>query len=101
MYVGELDVTEQSVEDIFRLLIASDELLLEEPFKYVQDHLIEKHTRWIQQNFVLVLHAVFKLASCKKLQDYCLESICADPRPFFASETFSSLDEDILFGLLK
>ena len=91
----------QSCEDIFELLIASDELLLEELFKYVQDHLIEKHTSWIQQNFVMVLHVVFKLASCKKLQDYCLESICADPQPFIASENFSSLDKDILFDLLK
>ncbi len=91
----------QSCEDIFELLIASDELLLEELFKYVQDHLIEKHTSWIQQNFVMVLHAVFKLANCKKLQDYCLESICADPQPFIASENFSSLDKDILFDLLK
>ena len=90
-------MTKQSVEDIFGLLTASDELLLEELLEYVQDHLIEKHTRWIQQNFVFVLHAVFKLASCKKLQDHCLESICSDPKLFIASEIFSSLDKEILF----
>ena len=73
MYVGELNVTKQSVEDIFGLLIASDELLLEELFKHVQDHLLENQTSWIQQNFTLVFHSVFKLSSCKKLQDRCLE----------------------------
>ncbi|UZO14584.1 uncharacterized protein OCT59_006040 [Rhizophagus irregularis] len=52
-------------------------------------------------NFVFVLHTVFKLPSCKKLQDYCLESICEDPEPFIFSTTFPSLDRDILFGLLK
>ena len=101
IYTGELDLTKQSVEDIFGLLTASDELLLEELSKHVQDYLIEKHTDWIQKNFVPVLHAVFKLASCKKLQDHCLESICENPKPFIASENFSSLDKEILFGLLE
>src|SRR5262245_21343649 len=83
------------------MLIASDELLLEELFGYVQDHLVEKHARWIQQNFVFVLHAVFKLAGCKKLQDYCLESICVDPKPLIDSKNFTSLDRDIFFVLLE
>ena len=77
------------------------ELLLEELFKHVQDYSIENHTSWIQQNFVIVLHDALKLASCKKLQDYCLESTCANPKPFIVSENFSSLDKNILFGLLK
>jgi len=94
-------LTEKSGEDILELLIASDELLLEELFKHVQGYLFEKHTGWIQQNFNLVLHAVFNLSSCKILQDYCLELICTDPLPFITSEEFPSLDKDILFNLLK
>ncbi|CAI2163290.1 20709_t:CDS:2 [Funneliformis geosporum] len=39
-------------EDIFGLLIASDELLLEELFNNVQDHLIKEQTHWIRQNFI-------------------------------------------------
>ncbi|CAI2181860.1 16198_t:CDS:2 [Funneliformis geosporum] len=69
MYTGELDLSEQSGEDIFELLIASDELLLEELFKHVQDYLIEKHTSWIQQNFALVLQSVFKLANSSTMID--------------------------------
>jgi hypothetical protein len=39
---------------------------------------------------------------CKKLQDYCLGStICEVPQPFFTSESFRSLDKNILFALLK
>ncbi len=101
MYTGELDLTKQSGEDILGLLIATDELLLEELFKYVQDYLIEKQTSWVRQNFVLVLHVIFKFPSCKELQDYCLESICAEPKPFITSKYFPSLDKDILFGLIK
>src|SRR2546429_6628360 len=91
----------QSGEDILRLLVASDELLIEELFKHVQDYLIEKQSTWIQQNFVPVLQSAFKLASCKKLQDYCLESICKNPRQFVTSETFPLLDKEILFDLFK
>ena len=37
----------------------------------------------------------------KQLQDYCLESICEDPEPFFNSSNFPTLEESILLGLLK
>ncbi|RGB39001.1 hypothetical protein C1646_690927, partial [Rhizophagus diaphanus] len=36
IYTGELDLTKQSGENILELLIASDELLLEELFEFVQ-----------------------------------------------------------------
>ncbi|CAG8448182.1 4512_t:CDS:2 [Funneliformis mosseae] len=101
IYIGEVDLTKNSGEDILGLLVASYELLLEELFKHVQNYLIEKKNLWLNQNLVLVLHTVFKLASCKKLQDYCLDSICADPLPFFTSNEFPSLEKDILHSLLK
>ncbi|CAB4399526.1 unnamed protein product [Rhizophagus irregularis] len=101
IYTGELELKKYPGEIILGLLVASDELLLGELFEHVQDYLVKKQTTWVQENFVLVLHTVFKLASCKRLQNYCLESICADPRPFITSENFSSLDKDILYGLLE
>jgi hypothetical protein len=94
-------LSKQSGEDILGVLVASDELLLEKLFKHVQDHLIKEQTNWVKQNFVLVLHTVFKLSSCKKLQDHCVESICVDPQPFITSKDFPSLDKDILYELLK
>ncbi|CAB4433090.1 unnamed protein product [Rhizophagus irregularis] len=102
MYTGELDLIEQSGENILSLLIASDELLLdEELFNHVQDYLIEKQTKWVHKNFVLVLNTVFGLDSCKKLQGYCLESICENPFPFFSSKIFPLINKKILFDLLK
>ncbi|GBB84557.1 hypothetical protein RclHR1_11120001 [Rhizophagus clarus] len=101
IYTGELDLTKQPGEDILGLLVSSDELLIEELFNHVQDYLIEKQTSWVQKNFVLVLHTVLQLTSCKKLQDHCLESICQDPQSFISSKKFPFLDKDILFDLLK
>ncbi|EXX68275.1 uncharacterized protein OCT59_012308 [Rhizophagus irregularis] len=101
IYTGELDLTKQSGENILGLLVASDELLLEELFEHVQDYLIKKQNIWVRQNFVLVLNTVFRLVSCKNLQDYCFESICEDPLPFITSKSFLSLDKDSLFNLLE
>ncbi|RGB24673.1 hypothetical protein C1646_676194 [Rhizophagus diaphanus] len=101
IYTGELDLTNHLGEDILSLLIASGELLLEELFTHVQEYLINEQATWVKKNFVLVLHTVFKLTGCEKLQDYCLKSICADPQPFITSKKFPSLDKDILYGLLK
>jgi len=44
---------------------------------------------------------VFQLESCKQFQDYCLESICKNLKPFFNSSNFLTLEESILLELLK
>ncbi|GBC01614.1 hypothetical protein RclHR1_04260014 [Rhizophagus clarus] len=100
-YTGEIDFTKQSDVDILGFLVATDELLLEELFEHVQDYLINEKTSWIDENLVLVLHAVFKLDNCKKLHDYCLDSICEDPLQFFTSDDFPSINKEIFLGLLK
>ncbi|GBC02514.1 hypothetical protein RclHR1_04660007 [Rhizophagus clarus] len=100
IYIGELDLTEQSVEDILKLLIASDELLIEELFNYVQDYLVEKQTKWIQKNFHF-LNIAFELTNCKKLQDYILESICKDSYSFMISNEFLTLDKDIIYKVIE
>ncbi|RIB15182.1 hypothetical protein C2G38_2193026 [Gigaspora rosea] len=101
IYAGILDLDKQSGTDILDLLVASDELLLDELIAHCQEHLIEEKANWLRLNFVQVLQTVIKLESCKKLQDHCLKSICQDPQPFFSSKNFSSLDRDILYGLLE
>ncbi|RHZ84155.1 hypothetical protein Glove_85g98 [Diversispora epigaea] len=101
IYTGVLDLTNVSSSDILELLVASDELILEELFKHVQNYLIEKEAVWLNQNLVKVLLIVSKLASCKQLQDYCYESICTDPEPFFTSKEFTILDKDIFLELVK
>ncbi|CAG8493831.1 7811_t:CDS:2, partial [Scutellospora calospora] len=101
IYTGILDLDKQSGPDILGLLVASDELLLDELIVHCQEHLIEEKANWLRLNFVQVLQTVIKLKSCKKLQDHCLKTICQDPQPFFSSKIFSSLDRDILYGLLE
>ncbi|GBB94411.1 hypothetical protein RclHR1_02350010 [Rhizophagus clarus] len=101
IYAGELDLIEQSSEDIYELLIASDELLIEELFNHVQDYFVEKQTEWIQKNLYLVLNIAFKLNNCKKLQNYILEFICKVSHSFITSNEFLSLDKDIIYKVLE
>ena len=91
----------QSGENIFRLLVTSDELLLEEIFQYIENYFIEKETSWIQQNFILVIKSIFNLPKYEKLQRHSIISFCKDPLPTFSSNEFLSLDKEILFNLLK
>ncbi|CAB4410442.1 unnamed protein product [Rhizophagus irregularis] len=101
IYAGILDLDRFIGEDILDLLVAADELLLEELIYHVQIHLIQKQSRWVQKNMVEVLHTVFKLVTCKKMQDYCLEKICEDPTTFFTLKNFTTLDSDIFYLLLS
>ncbi|PKK71662.1 BTB-domain-containing protein [Rhizophagus irregularis] len=98
IYTGELDLTKQLCEDILELLIASDELLLEELVEYLQEYLIQQQKNWVQQNSVFILN---KFASYKKLQDYCLESACEDSQPFITSKNSLLLDKDFLYSILE
>ncbi|GBC00617.1 hypothetical protein RclHR1_03910004 [Rhizophagus clarus] len=74
IYIGGIDLTKQTGDNILELLIASDELLLEELFKCAQDfliHIIEKQQNWFRKNFIFIVNTVFKLADYEDVL-YCL-----------------------------
>ncbi|EXX52855.1 hypothetical protein RirG_249360 [Rhizophagus irregularis DAOM 197198w] len=88
IYTGELNLEEQLSEDIFRLLIASDELLFEELISFLQEYILEQRQNWVDKEFFLVFYTVRKLANCELLQNYCFKTI-------------SNFDRDIYHDLLK
>ncbi|CAG8562710.1 13035_t:CDS:2 [Ambispora leptoticha] len=81
-------------------LVAADELLLDELVKHIQEFLLENAYELLSKNYVLVLRTIFRLVACTKLQDYCLEYICADPQPFFESID-PRLNKEVLLRLLE
>ncbi len=91
----------QSIENIFGLLVTSNKLNLEELFQYVQNLLIKKETDWIQQNFVLIMRTIFNLTNCQKFYESCITIVCKNPLPVFSSKDSLSLDKKILLDLLK
>ncbi|RGB41538.1 hypothetical protein C1646_793778 [Rhizophagus diaphanus] len=101
IYTGKIRLTDESGEDILGLIVAFKELLFNDILIYLENCMINYQLRWIQQNLVFVLHTVSKIPECKKLRDYCIKFIVEDPQIFITSKDFLSLDEDILFELLK
>ncbi|CAB5367525.1 unnamed protein product [Rhizophagus irregularis] len=72
IYTDEADLSEKSGTDIFKLLIASDELLLEKLFKYIQDYLIE--------NRAVISHNVYEEMMKFYMKDIPPISIISTPR---------------------
>ncbi|GBB83322.1 hypothetical protein RclHR1_10050005 [Rhizophagus clarus] len=101
IYTGTLDLKERDASDILNLLVTSDELLIDELVTFIQEYLIENQTEWLKNNFVEILHTIFKLESCKRLLDYCLESICENPESLLNSPEFPTLEKNILLELIK
>ena len=94
-------MTKQSSDDVLELLIASDELLLEELFNHIQDYLIQKQASWIREDIFLVMKTTLNVANCQKLYEHCITTVCKNPQPFFTSKKFPSLGKDNLFNLLE
>jgi hypothetical protein len=92
-------LAEQLSEDIIRLIIASDELLLEELVKFLQEYLIEKRQDWVHKNLFFVLDTLYNLTNCKILQDHCFKTICLDPE--LLTTNFLKLDKDIIYKVLE
>jgi hypothetical protein len=91
----------QTGEVTLGLIVASEELLFNELFMYLQDYMIKYQLIWIQKNLVLVLHTVSKISKFEKLRDHCIQFILKDPQMLIVSKKFLLLDEDILSELLK
>ncbi|KAF0492472.1 BTB-domain-containing protein [Gigaspora margarita] len=100
VYTGILDLTDQSPSNILALLIASDELNLDELVQCSQEHLIKEESSWLRENFTSTLHIFNKHQSCEKLCQHLKISFYLDPEPFFNSEDLLNLDRDILFEFI-
>ncbi|CAG8444902.1 5547_t:CDS:2 [Acaulospora morrowiae] len=101
IYSGNIMLEKLDDGDIVELLIASDELILDELIYPLQDYLIQNNFKWIQDNILYVLNAVIERNSCSKLRSHCLSIVCPDPVRFFESKDFMELDETTLISLLS
>lgn len=100
MYTGIIKMEQHKGKDLLKLLVASDELLLNELHETIQDYLLLHKSDWLQQNFALVHKTVFQLESSKGLQEFCLIIICEEPQLIFKAKDFTNLEEETLITLL-
>ncbi|CAG8745667.1 6330_t:CDS:2, partial [Acaulospora morrowiae] len=102
IYTGQIMLDNYETSVILDLLVAADELCLQELIDHSQDYLLCYKPSWMQRNFATTHRIAFQHSGTfKKLREYCSEIIRNDPELIFQAEDFSMLDENVLINLLK
>ncbi|UZO20038.1 uncharacterized protein OCT59_011299 [Rhizophagus irregularis] len=70
IYGGRLSLEEYDTSDIIKILIAANELSLQELITHLQSFLIENKKNWMEQNFNLIYKTSFENDSFSKLQNF-------------------------------
>ena len=82
IYCGNIELKDLQGSDVLKLLIAVDELNIQQLISYVQEFLIELQTEFLHQNPSGILETVYKHEAFKDLWNFCLEKICEEPKSF-------------------
>ncbi|CAB4412287.1 unnamed protein product [Rhizophagus irregularis] len=101
IYGGIISLNEQDNSEIFNVLLAADELLIQELVDYLQNYLIENKSKWMEQHFELVHRTSFQSNSLLALQQFCTDFMAKSPGKIFKSLDFTSLSEKSLIQLIK
>ncbi len=102
IYGGILSsLNDQETLGIFKLLLAAEELLLQELIDYLQKYLIENESEWMEQHFELIHRSSFKSNSLLEIQQFCTNLMAESPEKIFKSLDFTSLPEKSLIQLIK
>ncbi|RIA87327.1 hypothetical protein C1645_878103 [Glomus cerebriforme] len=101
IYGGKLSLKEFDDLDIFKILIAANELSLQELISHLQSFLIKNKLSWMEQNFNLVYQTSFEIDSFSDLQKFCTEFITVKPHKIFNSSDFTSISENILISIIR
>ncbi|EXX60862.1 uncharacterized protein OCT59_021368 [Rhizophagus irregularis] len=101
IYGGRLSLKEYNVTDIIKILIAANELSLQEIIIHLQSFLIENKKNWLEQNFNLIYGTSFENESFLELQNFCTELITKEPNKIFKSIDFNSISEKTLISLIR
>lgn len=101
IYSGNIVLDKLSGGDIIELLVAVDELILEELTYPLQDYILQHKLKWIQDNILFVLNTVIERKVYSKLRSHCLSIVCPNPIKYFESKEFIKLDETTMVSLLS
>ena len=92
---------EHDTLDIVKILIAVNELSLQDLTSHIQSFLICNKANWMEQNFDLIYQTSFENNSFSELQKYCTDLISKGPDKIFNSLNFSSIPEKLLVSLIQ
>ena len=92
---------EYDASDIIKILVAANELGLQELIPHLQSFLIKNKKNWMEQSFNLIYQTSFENDSFLKLQNFCTELISNEPEKIFNSIDFISITEKSLISLIQ
>jgi hypothetical protein len=101
IYSGRISLKEHDISDIIKILVAGNELGLQELVTYIQSFLIETKTNWMEQNFNLIYQTSFENDTFLELQKFCTDLTSKEPDKIFKSPNFSSIPEKLLITVIQ
>ncbi|CAB4412217.1 unnamed protein product [Rhizophagus irregularis] len=101
IYGGILSLSGQDASEIFQILLAADELFLQELIDYLQKYLIENKSEWMEQHFEFIHRTSFQYNSLLEIQQFCTDFMAKSPEKVFKSLDFTSLSDKSLVQLIK
>ncbi|EXX72057.1 uncharacterized protein OCT59_029134 [Rhizophagus irregularis] len=101
IYGGIISLNEQESSETLKILVAADELHLQELVDYFQKYLIENKVEWMERHFELTHKISFQCNSLLKLQKFCTDFMAKFPEKVSKSLDFTSLPEKSLVSLIK
>ncbi|GES96314.1 BTB/POZ protein [Rhizophagus clarus] len=101
IYGGKLSLEEYDTSDIVKILVAANELCLQELVTHLQSFLIKNKTDWMEKNFNLTYQTSFENNSFLELQEYCTNLISEYPDKILESLDFSTIPENLLISIIQ
>src|ERR1044072_6947275 len=101
IYGGILSFNEQDTSEFLKVLVAADELHLQELVDYLQNYLIESKSEWMEEHFDITQRISSQSNVLLKLQQFCADFIAKSLEEIFNSLYFTSLTEKFLIQIIK
>ncbi|GBC27249.2 BTB/POZ protein [Rhizophagus irregularis DAOM 181602=DAOM 197198] len=101
IYGGKISLNDYDNSDIIKVLVAANELNLQELVIYLQSFLIKNKKTWMEENFNFVYKTSFENNSFSELQNYCTGLITEEPDKIFKSPDFTSIPENLLISIVQ
>ncbi|CAB4393405.1 unnamed protein product [Rhizophagus irregularis] len=101
LYTSQIDITNKTGTELLNFMIVSNELMLKNLTKFIEDFIIENQQQFLQNDPIGIFQIIYYCKSLVNLQEYCLDMICSEPEILFKSDKFTQLPAPLLEIILK